>query len=150
MPGPSTPLYCTVSIVVTLLCYTLHQELKNGRTVMPATMDMSTVVPLPASRPGAGASTTSTLALAGRPNGGDGSIATRVLSTPGGGPVGAGAGAGGEEAESAVEGHNGDGDGDGLSHVEKLEMRAAEIMEQVLGLASFCERAGASKELEVS
>lgn len=121
-----------------------HQELKDARKVMPATMGMPTIS-LPAGRAGAGASTTSALALAGGPNGGDGGIVARALSTPGGGPVGAGVG----EAESvaaAVEGYS----GNELTHVEKLEIRAAEIMEQVLGLASFCERAGASKELEVS
>lgn len=100
--------------------------------MMPATMGMPTI-PLPAMG-AAGAGSTSALALAGGRNRGDGSIVARAVSTPGGG-----------EAESvAVEGHN------GLSHVEKLEMRSAEIMEQILGLASFCERAGASKELEVS
>ncbi|CAM9982742.1 unnamed protein product, partial [Ectocarpus sp. 12 AP-2014] len=39
--------------------------------------------------------------------------------------------------------------GEGLGHAEKLDMRADEIMGRVLGLASLCERAGASKELEV-
>lgn len=130
-------------------CASLHQELKDARKVMPATMGMSTI-PLPAGGAGTGASATSALAVAGGSNGGDGSsIVARALAAPGAGPVGARGG----EAESmpavaatAAEGHN----GDGLSHVEKLEIRAAEIMEQVLRLASFCERAGASKELEVS
>lgn len=101
-------------------------------------MAMSTPT-LSASSTGVG--TTSPLAVAGGANGGDGSIVSRALSTPGGGPVAVGQG----EAE-AEEGRN----GDGLSYVEKLEIRASEIMERVLGLASFCERAGASKELDVS
>ncbi|CAM9821657.1 unnamed protein product [Ectocarpus sp. 6 AP-2014] len=39
--------------------------------------------------------------------------------------------------------------GEGLGHAEELGMRADEIMGRVLRLASLCERAGASKELEV-
>ncbi|CAN0321903.1 unnamed protein product, partial [Ectocarpus sp. 4 AP-2014] len=39
--------------------------------------------------------------------------------------------------------------GEGLGHAEKLDMRADEITGRVLRLASLCERAGASKELEV-
>ncbi|CAM9275179.1 unnamed protein product [Ectocarpus fasciculatus] len=39
--------------------------------------------------------------------------------------------------------------GEGLGHSEKLDTRADEIMGRVLSLASLCERAGASKELEV-
>lgn len=118
----------------------LRQELKDARKVVPATMGMPTI-PVRPNRAGAGAGPTSALAVAGGQNGGDGGIVARALAMPGGGPVGAG---GGEAGQVSAEGHT------GLSHVEKLEVRAAEIMEQVLGLASFCERAGASKELEVS
>ncbi|CAB1098104.1 unnamed protein product [Ectocarpus sp. CCAP 1310/34] len=39
--------------------------------------------------------------------------------------------------------------GEGLGHAKKLDTRADEIMGRVLRLASLCERAGASKELEV-
>lgn len=120
-----------------------RQELKDARKVMPAAMGMPTS-PLSAGR--AGASTASALAFAGGSNGGDGGVVARALSAPGSGPSGAGGGEAESAAAAAVEGHN----GSGLSHVEKLEIRAAEIMQQVLGLATFCERAGASKELEVS
>lgn len=39
--------------------------------------------------------------------------------------------------------------GEGLGHAEKLDTMTDEIMGRVLRLASLCERAGASKELEV-
>lgn len=41
------------------------------------------------------------------------------------------------------------GGGEGLSHAERLEARAGEVMGRVVGLAAFCDRAGASKDLEV-
>lgn len=117
----------------------LRQALKDARKVVPTTMAMSSP-PLPVG------SSSSALAVARGPSGGDGSIVSRALLPPGGGGVAAGRGVAEAAAAAAEEGRN----GDALSYVEKLELRAEEIMERVLGLAAFCERAGASKELDVS
>ena len=49
-----------------------------------------------------------------------------------------------------AEGGGGSGGGvEGMSHAERLEVRAAEVMDRVVGLAAFCDRAGAAKDLEV-
>lgn len=60
----------------------------------------------------------------------------------------------GAVVEAGVATDEGEGEGMGrsgevLNHVERLEVRAAEIMEEVVALAVFCERVGASKDLEV-
>lgn len=114
-----------------------RQALKDARKVVPTTMAMSSP-PLLAS-----SSSSSALAVDGEPSGGDRSIVSRALLPPGAGPVATGR----EDADAAAaeEGRN----GDGINYVEKLESRAEEIMERVLGLAAFCEKAGASKELDV-
>lgn len=119
----------------------VHQALKDARKVVPTTMAMSSP-PLSAS---SSSSSASELAVAGGPDAGDRSIVSRALLPPGGGPVAAGRGEA-EAAAAADEGRH----GDGLSYVEKLEIRAEEIMGRVLGLAAFCERAGAAKDIDVS
>lgn len=46
-------------------------------------------------------------------------------------------------------GTGGGGTGEGMSHAERLDVRAAEVMDRVVALAAFCDRTGASKDLEV-
>lgn len=121
----------------------VRQALKDARKVVPTTMAMSSPS---LSASSSRSSSASELAVAGGADAGDVSIVSRALLPPGAGPV---ATAGRVEAEAAAAVDDGR-HGDGLSYVEKLEMRAEDIMERVLGLAAFCERAGAAKDLDVS
>lgn len=124
---------------VLFLVLTHTQALKDAREVMPSPSP-STNARLPP------------VAVSGEGKGGDATNGSPTLSTPPSGAitVAPGRDEAGIAAPMVAGGGGGTrGGGEGLSHAERLEARAGEVMGRVVGLAAFCDRAGASKDLEV-
>lgn len=90
------------------------------------------------------------VSVSGGGKGGDASNVSPTLSTP---PSGAITVAPGRDAAAAAmvvaEGGGGSGGEEALTQEGRLQAKAAEVMDRVVGLAAFCDRAGASKDLEV-
>ena len=106
---------------------------------MPSPGPSADAPPPPVSVPGAG-------------KGGDATEGSLTLSAPPSGAIMVAPGrdeAGTAAAMVVAEGDGGSGGGEGLTHAGRLRARAAEVMDMVMGLAAFCDRAGASKDLEV-